>query len=120
MPSTEGSEEADRLVGAVRAGEPGPPTVRELHAAGFGRELIEAICAEGRLVRVSPDIVLTPELLAAAEAVLRTIAMEEGTVTVSAFRERLGTSRKYAVPILEHFDARGLTRREGDVRVLRT
>src|SRR5439155_17234119 len=46
MPSTKGSEEADRLVAAVRAGEPGPPTVRELHAAGFGRELIEAICAE--------------------------------------------------------------------------
>jgi selenocysteine-specific elongation factor len=119
MPSTKGSEEADRLVEAVRAEEPGPPTVRELQAAGFGRELIEAICADGRLVRVSPDIVVTPEFLAAAEAILRTIATEEGSVTVSAFREGLGTSRKYAVPILGYFDARGLTRREGDGRVLR-
>jgi selenocysteine-specific elongation factor len=38
---------------------------------------------------------------------------------VSSFRQALGTSRKYAVPILEHFDATGVTKRQGDVRVLR-
>jgi selenocysteine-specific elongation factor len=40
-------------------------------------------------------------------------------VTVSALREGLGTSRKYAVPLLEHLDATGRTRRVGDVRVAR-
>ena len=34
-------------------------------------------------------------------------------------RDRFGTSRKYALAVLEHFDAIGFTRREGDVRRLR-
>jgi selenocysteine-specific elongation factor len=35
---------------------------------------------------------------------------------VSRFRELLGTSRKYAVPLLEWLDGRKVTRRDGDVR----
>ena len=37
-------------------------------------------------------------------------------VTVSALREHLLTSRKYAVPLAEWMDAQGLTRRRGDLR----
>ncbi len=37
-------------------------------------------------------------------------------ITVSAFRESLGTSRKYALPMLEYFDRTGVTRRDGDLR----
>ena len=96
-----------------------PPTVRELTASGFSAELIRAACAEGRLVRVSPDIVLTPDVVRKAEAIVRAQAGPPG-ITVSSFREALGTSRKYALPILEYFDARGLTRRQGDVRLLRS
>jgi selenocysteine-specific elongation factor len=39
---------------------------------------------------------------------------------VSAVRERLGTSRKYAVPLLEHLDRTGVTRRSGDLRFARS
>jgi selenocysteine-specific elongation factor len=117
-PSTEGREDADRLVMAVRVAEPTPPTIRELVAAGFQPELVRAVCADGRLVRVSNDIVISPELLSRAEDVIRTKSGGSG-VTVSAFREALGTSRKYALPLLEYFDARGLTVRRGDARVLR-
>jgi len=117
-PSTAGRDDADRLVAAVRAGEPSPPAVRELVAAGFGLELIKAVCAEGRLVRVSPELVVTPEFLAEAERVVRERGGPPG-ITVSDFRQALGTSRKYALPLLEHFDAKGLTRRQGDVRLLR-
>jgi selenocysteine-specific elongation factor len=116
--STAGREDADRLIEAVRTGEPSPPSVKELVTAGFGAELIRAVAAEGRLVRVSPEIVLTPEFVTKAEAIVRSNAEPPG-ITVSAFREALGTSRKYALPVLEYFDAKGLTRRQGDVRVLR-
>jgi selenocysteine-specific elongation factor len=37
--------------------------------------------------------------------------------TMSQFREALATSRKYALPLLNELDARGVTRRRGDVRV---
>ena len=40
-------------------------------------------------------------------------------LTVSQIRELLETSRKFAVPICEHLDRIGLTRRDGDVRLLR-
>jgi selenocysteine-specific elongation factor len=117
-PRTEGHRDAERLIAAVAGAEPSPPSVKELVAAGFPAELIRAVCAGGRLVRVSPDIVVTADLLAKAEAIVRDLGRPPG-LTVSAFRAALGTSRKYALPILEHFDAKGLTRRQGDVRIAR-
>ncbi|HYV02827.1 MAG TPA: SelB C-terminal domain-containing protein, partial [Actinomycetota bacterium] len=85
---------------------------------GFGAELIQAVCADGRLIRVSVEVVVSPAFLARAEELVRQRAVPPG-ITVSVFREALGTSRRYALPILEYFDARGLTRRQGDYRVLR-
>jgi selenocysteine-specific elongation factor len=116
--STAGREDADRLVQTVRAGEPSPPTVRDLAQAGFGRELVQAACADGRLIKVASDLVVTPQFLARAEEVVRSQAGPPG-ITVSGFRQALGTSRKYALPLLEYFDGLGLTRRQGDVRLLR-
>jgi selenocysteine-specific elongation factor len=66
---------------------------------------------------VSPEIVLTPEFVRRAEEILR--AEAASGITVSTFRERLGTSRKYALPLLEWFDQRGTTLRRGDLRTLR-
>ena len=40
-------------------------------------------------------------------------------MTASEFRDLLGTSRKYAVPLLEWLDAHGVTIRNGDYRMLR-
>jgi selenocysteine-specific elongation factor len=36
---------------------------------------------------------------------------------VSQFRAAAGNTRKHAVPMLAELDARGITRRRGDVRV---
>ncbi len=111
------ADEVERLVAAVAEREPSPPTIAELGAEGFPREVVEAAARAGRLVRVSPELVFTPELVAAAREAVGAAGADG--ITVSAFRERLGTSRKYALPLLEWFDARGVTRRRGDVRVLR-
>jgi selenocysteine-specific elongation factor len=91
-----------------------PPTVKELRVAGFAREVIDAAARAGLIVKVSADLVFTPALVARAEAIVRDA--EADGITVSAFRERLRTSRKYALPLLEHFDQRGITRRNGDLR----
>lgn len=114
---TEHAEALERLVRAVAEGEPTPPTVPELLAAGHPRELLEAAIRAGMLVRVSAEIVLTPALVQRALAEIR--ASGASGLTVSALREGLGTTRKYAVPLVEHLDARGLTRRVGDARVAR-
>ncbi|HEV8683178.1 MAG TPA: selenocysteine-specific translation elongation factor [Actinomycetota bacterium] len=114
----EREEEARRLVEAVASAEPTPPTVRELQEQGFPRELVQACVVTGRLARVSDDLMVTPGFLARAEEVVRTEGGGPAGITVSRFREALGTTRKYAVPLLEHFDRSGLTRRQGDVRRL--
>ena len=110
-------EELGRLVAAVASQEPTPPTVPELLAAGFSQEVVDAATRGGALVRVSREIVLTPGFVRRGLDVVR----EAGAagITVSALREALGTSRRYAVPLLEHLDEHRLTRRVGDVRIAR-
>ncbi len=106
--------DVEKVVRTVADAEPTPPTVEELTASGIHRELIDAATRAGLLVRVSPDLVLTPGFVARAAEVVR-VSGSEG-ISVSAFRERLGTSRKFAVPLLEHFDRRKVTVRRGDLR----
>jgi selenocysteine-specific elongation factor len=113
----EREEEIARLVRAVAEAEPTPPTVPELVSAGTKRDAIDAATTTGKLVRISPELVMTPELVAQAERIVRELGASG--ITVSAFREGLGTSRKFALPLLEYLDARGITLRRGDVRVLR-
>jgi selenocysteine-specific elongation factor len=50
---------------------------------------------------------------------LRTYLEEKGEITAGEFRDLLHISRKYAIPLLEHFDNQRLTVRLGDKRVLR-
>jgi selenocysteine-specific elongation factor len=108
--------DARRIESALEDGWPAPPTAAEL---GAGQDLLRAMVETGRAVEVSRELYLLPGQVAAAEAVARELAAGPEGMTASAFRERLGTSRKYAIPLLELFDARGLTRRAGDVRRLR-
>ncbi len=110
-------EEGIRLVETVRRGEPTPPSIAELRAAGFAATVIDGALRSGGLIRISPDLVLTRELVERAEAIVRGSGGDG--ITVSALRERLGTSRKYALPLLEHLDRTGVTRRSGDLRFAR-
>ena len=106
--------DVDRLLTAIGGDlQATPPTVRELAADGIAREVIDATDREDLVVRLTPDLVVTPAFAARAEALAR--GASDG-ITVSAFREALGTSRKYAVPLLEWLDRRGVTRRDGDLR----
>ena len=112
----EREEEASRMVDEVAAGEPTPPDVPALLARGYPRDLISAACRVGRLVAVGKDLVFTPAFAARAASVAAEEAARPEGLTVSAFRKLLGTTRKYALPLLEHLDAGGVTRRDGDVR----
>ena len=112
-------EEGRALVERIAGAEPTPPSRPELESEGFDRTLIEACVSTGLLARVSPEILLTPGFLENAEKVALEEAGAPEGLTVSRFRELLGTTRKYALPILGSFDERGLTYRDGDVRRLR-
>jgi selenocysteine-specific elongation factor len=50
---------------------------------------------------------------------IRAHLQAQGKITVAQVRDLFGTSRKYALGLMEHLDAQGITRRVGDERVLR-
>jgi predicted amidohydrolase len=75
-----------------------------------------ALVRDGALVDVD-GIYFTRSAVDDARRVVCDALRERGTVSVGDARDLLQTSRKYAVPLLEHFDREGVTRRRGDTRV---
>jgi len=84
-----------------------------------GPEVLNALIEEGRLVKVSEDVIFLAETY--EEMVERVIARlrREGRITVAQVRDMFATSRKYALALMEHLDKRKVTERVGDERVLR-
>jgi selenocysteine-specific elongation factor len=83
------------------------------------RELLERAAVAGRLERLTPGLYYHPDALLEAERAVIALCERDGSVTIAGLRDELGTSRKYAQALLEHFDTRRLTRRQGDEHVLR-
>jgi selenocysteine-specific elongation factor len=81
-------------------------------------EALDTLLAGGTLVRVG-EFLYRGAQIAELRAVLERALRNGGGLTVSEFRSLTGTTRKYAVPLLEYFDAAGVTLRNGDLRVLR-
>ncbi len=102
-----------------------PGTVAELASAagvadvGVARKALTRLTAEGSVVRLSPELHFDAQAIEGARVKLvnHLRAHPEGA-TAAALRDVLGVSRKYAIPLLEYFDTQGISRREGDVRVL--
>lgn len=92
------------------------PDREELAALGLGPTELAAAARAGRFVRVGADVILLPDGPARA---LEVLAGLDQPFTLSAARQALGTSRRVAVPLLEHLDTRGWTRRvDGQLRRL--
>ena len=97
--------------------EPAPPTIADLRRSGVPIETIDSAVRAGELVRVGPDLVMTPTMVSRALEAVR--AAGDRGITVSQVRQLLGTTRRYAVPLMEHLDRTGRTRRSGDLRFAR-
>ncbi|HJP82518.1 MAG TPA: selenocysteine-specific translation elongation factor [Fimbriimonadaceae bacterium] len=72
----------------------------------------------GRLVSLEGGVIYTASQLESLKMKLKEMAQEE-PFTAAQARDHLGVSRKYAIPLLEHFDKIGFTLRIGDSRVIR-
>ncbi len=98
------------------------PDIEEVAALekdrALAKQIIEALATEGILERISYQYFIHSTHWEKALEVLREHIRKKGTITLGEFRDYLGTSRKYAVMILEAFDERKITRMEKDTRVL--
>lgn len=90
------------------------PERGDLDDLGLGPAELAAAARLGRLLRLPDDVVLLPSGPARA---MRLLSGLEQPFTLSAARQALGTTRRVAVPLLEHLDSRGWTRRvDGSLR----
>jgi len=92
-------------------------TVKLSHLTGLSKAF-ETMLAEGALVKVGDDLYRGAQI-AQIRARLEAHFERSGLMTAAEFRDLLGTSRKYAVPLLEWLDSHGVTIRDGDQRRLR-
>ncbi len=93
------------------------PSVKEC-LDWIGGDLYAYLLETGELIQVSPDVVFSNSTFERMVATVRQALEEEGTITVAQVRDRFGTSRKYALALMEHLDEIGVTVREGDSRRL--
>src|SRR5699024_12251739 len=84
------------------------PDADQLAELGLGDKQLAAAARAGRLLRLDGGIVLLPSTPARA---MQLLARLEQPFTVSAARQALATTRRVAIPLLEHLDSRGWTRR---------
>ena len=98
---------------------------RELASAGVhatkvsDEEVARFLEASGRLVRLGDGYAIGIDSFDVAKDVLLAECRAAGEISLARFRDLVGTGRRDAQLLLERFDADGLTRRVGDVRVLR-
>ena len=81
------------------------------------KRLVAALCADGRLIRVSGKFCLDSEFLKQTIAWIRETIQTNGSITLAELRDHLNTSRKYALMILEYCDNAKITRLQDDRRV---
>lgn len=82
------------------------------------QEVWDAMIDNGLVVRITADVFLHRDAVKQAVERVRAYLGEHRQMTAAQFRDMLGTSRKYAVPLMEYLDAQRVTRRIGDVREL--
>lgn len=74
----------------------------------------------GEVIRIATDVALSKEAIPQAAQKLAVLFEKEGAFTASQAKDALGTTRKFAIPLLEHLDKTGWTRRKGDRREIRS
>ena len=82
-------------------------------------QLLAILEHRGDIARLSDGILFLSESIDDAKTRIREHVGPDGTLTPAVVRELFGISRKYGIPLLEHLDRIGFTRRDGDVRRLR-
>lgn len=108
-----------RLIERLSAERYSPSSLNELAVElNLGPELIAWLVESGRVKRLSDSIALLPEAYDDLTQGVVKLIKDRGSITVAEVRDLFGTSRKYALALVEHLDQRRITRREGDNRVL--
>ena len=81
------------------------------------RRLITILMRTKRLVRLGDDALCVHQD-ALDELKERVRSLRGQTIDVASFKELVGVSRKYAIPLLEYLDRERVTRRQGELHIV--
>lgn len=111
-----------QILDALRTGRYAPPSREELASrVADGRSferMFQTLLDDGAVIEVAPGIYFPRDVLDDIRRAVIADVQANGSITVAGLRDRLGTSRKFALTALEYFDRIKLTHRIGDARVL--
>ena len=82
------------------------------------KQIIADMHKNGCLVKLNPASYMDSRAFEQVVDGLRTHMGKSGGFTLAEFRDMWGTSRKYAVQLLEYTDKKKITKMVGDKRVL--
>jgi selenocysteine-specific elongation factor len=113
----------DYLLTKFREGKYNPPKLSDIIAeARYDKNQMQmvynALIDMGYLVRLEEDLAFTKEAYNEAISLVKGYITENGSIQLGQFRDLLGTSRKYAMAMLDSFDQAKITKRVEDKRII--
>ncbi len=112
----------ERIIREARFNTPRPDELRS-RLPQYTKERIDRMLGYlvdgGSIARLKDDILLHRDSVREAAEIIAQAIREKGPIEASHFRDLVGTSRKYVIPLLEHLDAIGVTQRVENKRILR-
>jgi len=118
--STQDKGIADKIEGLFLKAGFTPPSMEEVYTnfGAPGKAVIPLLIEQKKIIGVEKGLCFHTMVLDKLKENLMEYIKKQGPISVAQFRDLTKTSRKYAVPLLEYFDAIHFTKRTGDVRIL--
>ncbi|MCF7839225.1 MAG: selenocysteine-specific translation elongation factor [Candidatus Marinimicrobia bacterium] len=109
----------DKIMAAYNATPYNPPSIKEIQKSLSKTEnqVLQWLIKRGELVQLEGERFLPAGQIEEFITKLRSWFLTHTEISVADVRDMLDSSRKVIIPLLNYTDAKGLTRREGDVRV---
>ena len=112
----------DKLLQTYRKADLEVPGVDEVYPMFLPKEkedckqVLESLISSGQLVMLTPQLYYHHQTFDRVLEQTRAFFVEKEELTLAEFRDMLGTSRKYALAVLEYYDRNKMTKKEGDIR----
>lgn len=81
------------------------------------KKVLDFMLEKGDIVRIGDNTYIHRESLDEARVAIRSHFQSRSELSPADMKNLIGASRKFAIPLMEHFDREGLTVRKGNVRV---